>query len=146
LLTHLRIAAHFGRSEGVEGFVVDRIYRDKLTLQVGRELSDLNAVLFGASDQLLAVADAVGGLLEVDEPAVPGRDLHAFVAEARRPAADRVEGVERRVVAGELGEENCRSLDRFHGRSSLSGVRLSLDGARRQAFAHCSRKNLPPNW
>lgn len=86
-----------------------------------RKLGDLNAVLLAGSDQLLAVVDAVGGLLEIDEPAVPGRNLHAFVTEFRRLGADRVECIERRLVAGELSEEDRGSLDRFHGRSSFSG-------------------------
>src|SRR5580700_1625100 len=97
--------------EGVESLIVYGVDRDKLALQVGRELGDLDTVLLSGPNKFLAVANTRGGFLQVDEPAVPGRNLHALVTEARRPAADGVECVERRPVARELGEEDCGSLD-----------------------------------
>ena len=138
-LACLGVAAHLRRGESVERVVKDGIDRDQLALQMGRELGDLDPVLGGGALQLVAIGLALRGLLEVDEARVPGRDLHALVAERRRPAADRIEGVERRLVADELREEDRRSLDRFHCFYPVP-VRVA------QAFAHCLRRKSWPNW
>ena len=131
---------HVFCGERIESLIVYGIDRNELALQVGCELGDLDTVFFGGSGNFLAVANACGGFLEVDEPAVPCGNLHALVTEARGPAADGVECVERRRVACELGEKDCRSLDRFHADLSFCLLNAS------QAFAHSSRRNLPPNW
>ena len=130
-----------GRGERVEPVVIDRIDRHELALQVGRELGDLDAVLLRDAAQLLAVGLAFGGLLEVDQPASQVGNLHALVAEPGRPAADPVEGVERRRVAGELGEEDRRTLDRFHRYSSFSGWSAGL---RPSPIARAGSR--APNW
>src|SRR5260370_41088391 len=51
---------------------------------------------------------------QINQARVPGGDLHAPIAERGRPAADRIEGVERRLVADKLREVDGGSLDRFH--------------------------------
>ena len=114
LLPCLGVAANLGRGEAVEAGVVGRVHCDELALQVGREFGDLEAVLRERALDLVAVGLALGGVLQVEQAAVPARDLHALVAQAAGPTADGVERVERCRVAGELGQEDGRALDRLH--------------------------------
>ena len=117
-LPRRRIAVHLFGREAVEHLVVDRMGGDELPLQMGRQLGHGQSVLARGADDLVAIVLGVGRLLDVDQPGVPCRDLHALVAERGRPFADRIEGIERRRVPGELGKEYGRSLDRLHGRFS----------------------------
>ena len=99
------------------------MHGDQLALQMGRELGDLRgrAAAHDALD-LVAIGFGLGRLLQVEQARVPGRDLHALVAERGRPAADRVERIERRLVAGELREEEAGPFMVFMG-DSVSLVR-----------------------
>ena len=81
---------HLGRREGVERLVVGRVDRDELALQMGRQFGDREPVAFRDPGDLVAIGLRVRGLGEIEQPAVPGRDLHALVAERGRPFADRV--------------------------------------------------------
>ena len=110
-LSLLRFAAHRGRREGVEDFIVGRVNGDELALEMGGKLGDGDAVPVGRPLHFVAVALGLGGLLQVEKPAIPARHLHTLVAERGRPLADRVERIERRRIAGELREINRRSLD-----------------------------------
>ena len=76
-LARLRIAAHLRCREGVEGLVIGRVHGDELALEMGRELGDLEPCFDRALD-LVAIGLAGRGLLEVEQPGVPGRDLHAL--------------------------------------------------------------------
>ena len=106
----LRVAANVGRGEAVEGFVEGRVDGHELALEMGRELGDGEAVPRQRAPHLVAVGVGCRGLLQIEQARVPGRDLDALVAEPRGPAADRVEGVERRLIPRELGEEDRRAL------------------------------------
>src|SRR5205085_1602367 len=114
-LTNRPLAPRFGiamkrrRCERVKSVIKHGIDGDKLTLQMRRQLSDLDTLRGCDTDQILAISDALRRLFEVDESRVPGWDLHALVTERRSPAANGREIVERRLGAGELREENGRS-------------------------------------
>ena len=110
-LTLGRAPVRLFRREDVERIVVDWIDRDELALQMRREFGDFEPVRRRRSLQLVAIGLRRRRLGQIDEPAVPGRNLHALVAERRRPSADRVERIERRRIARELREEYRRSLD-----------------------------------
>ena len=105
------LAVHGGRREGVECLVIRRMDGDELSLEMGRELGDLDAVRFRDAEHLVAIGLRLCRLLEVEDAAVPARDLHALVAERRRPFADGGKRVERRRVARELGKEDGWPLD-----------------------------------
>jgi hypothetical protein len=98
--------------EAVEGLVIGRVNGDELALQMGRELGDRDAVTAGDALHLVAIGVALGGLGEIEQARIPGRHLDALIAQRRGPGADGIERVERRLVAGELGEENRGT---FHG-------------------------------
>ena len=112
--------AHFWRALGLpwtslgakpsEQGVVGRVHGDQLAGDVARELGDDEAVVGGGALELVAIGLRPRRLVDVDEAARPGRDLDALVAEARGPPAHVVEGVERRLVADELGKKDRRAL------------------------------------
>ena len=111
-LPRLRLAMQMRRREGVEGFVIGRMHGDELALQMRRELRHLEPVIRQRAAQLVAIRIRRGGALEIEEARIPARDLHALVAERGRPAGDRVEAVERGLVAGELRQEEARAVHR----------------------------------
>ena len=113
-LAGLGIAAHGGGDPAVEHLVIGRVHRHQLALHVGGQLGDLQAEVGQHALDLVAVGVALGGELQVEQAPVPGGDLHALVPHVRHPAADGRQAVERRLVPGELGEEDPRSL---HGHS-----------------------------
>ncbi len=103
----------FGR-KAVEHEVVGRVYRYQLALQVGRKFSDLHAAGFHAALEVVAVVFAFCGFFQVDQATVPGRDLHADVAQRSGPFADTFEGIEGSLVAHELCQENSGAFDCLH--------------------------------
>ena len=112
------IAVDFFRRECVEGGVKGGIDRDELALEMGRQLGDLDAVGAGLTLQIVAVAFGFGGLGEIEQASVPGRDLHALIAAIGGPFGDVVPGVERRLVAGELRQKQRGAFHGFHVPSS----------------------------
>ncbi len=127
-LALLGIAVHLGRRESVESLVIGRMHGHELSLEMRRQLGDLDAVLLGGTPHFIAIRLGFGRLLEIDEPWIPACDLHALVAERSRPFADRVERVERRLIARELRQKNRGS---FYG---LGHFCLSLDVTVEDAF------------
>src|SRR5262245_117672 len=110
-----RLAADFGRREGIEGGVVRGMHGDQLALQMRRELGDLEPALGQDAFHLVTVGLALGRLLEIEEASVPAWDLDALETEPRSPAGDALEVVEWRCIASELRQEDGRTFDRFHG-------------------------------
>src|SRR5262245_56852312 len=88
--------------------------RDQLPLQMRRELVDLQPLLRQDVFDLVAIGLRLRGLLQVEQPLIPRRNLHALEAEAGSPFGDRRQRVERRCIASELSKENSGSLDGFH--------------------------------
>ena len=107
-----------------------------------RELGDLDAVLLRDALDLVAVVLRGRGLVEVEEPPVPGRDLDAGIADLAGPPGDRGPGIERRRIPRELREEQARPLDRLHESSSLSCFASFLGTGRPRAQA---RRRLRTN-
>src|SRR3546814_18076267 len=81
---------------------------------MGGEFGDLDAVLTGDAREFVAIILGFCGLLEVDQPTIPGGNLHALVADVGCPFGNGLPGIERRRVAGELREKQGWALDRLH--------------------------------
>src|SRR6266568_333805 len=90
----------------------------QLALQMRGQLSHLEAALRQDAFYLVTVGLALGGFGEVEQSGVPAGDLDALEAEPRGPAGDGLQAVERRRIARELRQENCRPFDRLHRASS----------------------------
>ena len=131
LLPRLAVLPHRRRRESVESLVEGGVHGDELALQVGRQLRDHQAVARHRPGDLVAIGLRLGGLGEIEEPRVPGGDLHALVAQSGRPAADRVEGIERGGVARELRQEQARAFHRRGHRFPLCIVSLASAGMAR---------------
>src|SRR5579862_8744789 len=109
-----RIVADLGRGKAVETGVVSRMHGNQLPLEMGREFRDFEPVACERALHFVAIGLAFRSLVEIEDAPVPTRNLDALVAEASGPAGNGVERVERRGVAGELGQKNGRSLDGLH--------------------------------
>jgi hypothetical protein len=120
-----RPTAHFRRGEGVELGIVDRVDRNELALEMGGELGDLDARLGADPLHLVAIGLRRGGLLEVEQAAVPSRDLDALVAVTGGPLGHRLQRIIGRGVAGELGEQDARALHGLHCNSPPRLFRLA---------------------
>jgi hypothetical protein len=73
---------------------------------------DFDAGILADAFHLVAVGFGLGSLFEIEQPAVPARDLYALVAKARRPFGDRRQAVERGCIACELRQKYRRTLHR----------------------------------
>src|SRR5690348_18060958 len=87
---------------------------NELALEMGGKLGDGKFVAGGDGLEIVAIGFAFSSALEVEEAGVPRGDLHRDVSEIGGPGADRIEGVERRSIGSELGEEDAGALNRFH--------------------------------
>ncbi len=139
-------APHGLGREGVEGRVVGGVHGHELALQVRRQLSHGEPVRRDRAGHLVTVGLRLRCPREVEQALVPGRDLHAPVAEPGCPAADPVERVEGRGVAGELGQEQAGA---FQGRRQGGGRRhrprsATMRSATRQALAMMVSVGLAP--
>src|SRR6266516_992305 len=142
------LAADFGRREGVERGVIRGMDGHQLTLQMRRQLGDLEAALGEDAFYLVTVGLALGGFREVEQAGIPAGDLDALEAEPRGPAGDGLQAVERRRIARELRQENCRPFDRLHRASSPVKARGNY-GKSRSFAALRNRTNPspgPPRW
>src|SRR6266513_2706109 len=100
--------------KAVHDGVVRRMDGDEVALEMGRQLGDDEAVLPQDALDLVTIGLARSRFIEVEETCVPGRDLDARIAVRGGPARHAGERVERRGVAGELGEKDRRPPDRLH--------------------------------
>ena|SRR6185437_1956093 len=115
--TGLRIIVDGGGCEAVELRVVCRVYGYELALEVGGEFGDLKTCAVDDAFDLVRVSLAFGCFLEIDDAGIPGGELYADEAEARSPFADVFEGIEGRLIAHELGEEDGGSFYGCHNAS-----------------------------
>jgi len=103
LLAGGRVVVYCSGGKAVEKGVIGRVYGYQLSLQVGRQLGDLEAgILYDAFD-LIRIGFTFGCFLEVDDPAVPTGKLNADITVSGGPFADGGEGIEGWLVAQELG-------------------------------------------
>jgi hypothetical protein len=76
------VAANEFGSEAVEEFVVRRMHRDQLALQMGGKLRDLKVVFEQGRAEVIAITHALRGQFKVEEAWVGGRHLHRAEAES----------------------------------------------------------------
>src|SRR5437899_500291 len=112
--------------EGVECGVVRGMHGHQLTLQMRGQLGHLEPALRQDALYFVTVGLALGGLLEVEQSRVPGRDLDPFEAESSGPAGDGFQVVERWRIARELRQKYGGSFDRPH-RAILRNRRGEID-------------------
>jgi hypothetical protein len=74
-------------------------------------------VLIQGCGYIIAIRFAFSRLSQIEKSSVPTWYLHAFETEISGPFGYAVQTVEWRVIAGELRQENGRTLDRFHSNS-----------------------------
>ena len=86
----LRLAVDGGGGEGIEALVIGRMHGDELALQMRGKFGDLDAIGAGHTQHLIGIGLGLGGLLQVEEAAVPAGDLDALVAKRGGPFGDRV--------------------------------------------------------
>ena len=113
-LPGFRIARHLGRCKAVELEIIGGMDRDQLTLQVSRELGQLEAQPLQHAEDLIAIVLALGSQLEIEEPLIPGGNLYALEAQSRSPLGNGFQFIERLLVAGKLGQEDSGPLNGFH--------------------------------
>ena len=102
------------RRKAVKKRIISWMHCHELPLQMGGQLGDLQAMLGNLPLQLIAVCLALRCFLQVDQAALPGGDLNAFVAEIRHIAADAVQCIEGGFLSHKLSQEDSRALDSFH--------------------------------
>src|SRR6202034_2013665 len=86
----------------------------QLSLQVSRELSQLQTQALQHAEDLIAIVLALRSQLEVEEPLIPGGNLNALEAQSCSPLGNGFQFIERLLVAGKLGQEDSRPLNGFH--------------------------------
>ncbi len=125
-LTFLRSAFDRWRRKGVKGFVIGRMHGHQLSLQVRGQFGDHQAMARGHARDVVAISLRGRCLFEVDQAWIRRRDLNAFVAEPRGPAADGIETVKRRCGASKLRQKDCWPL---HGGRSNRGQHRTPSGS-----------------
>jgi hypothetical protein len=118
-LPRLRVAAHFRHRKPVEDFVIGRMHRNQLPLQMRGQFGNLDAIRLGDAGKLVAVILGSGSLFQVDQLACPGRNLHAEIPLVGRPFGDAVPGIERCGIPCKLPEKQAGALDRLHENTSV---------------------------
>src|SRR5580704_6036364 len=93
------------------------MHRDHLALEVGRELAHDDADIGELALDLVAIGLALEGLVEIEETAIPGRNLDGLVAIPLGPARDTFECVVRRRVPRELRQKKPWAFEGPHDAS-----------------------------
>lgn len=108
------VTGESGWSKAGKKRIVGGMAGDELALEVSGEIGDSELVAGGDSAKVIAVCGAFRGALEIEEAAIPGRDLHGGKTESGGPGANRVEGIKRRSVRSELREKDAGAFDGLH--------------------------------
>ena len=98
----VRTAAQMLRALLIEHYVIGRVDRNHLTLEMGREFADRDADIGKLALHLVAIGGAFIGAVEIEEAGVGSRNLDGLVAIALGPSRNTLEGVVRRRVARKL--------------------------------------------
>ena len=135
LLPRSGVIVELRRGETVELCIEGRMGCDQLALQMGRKLSHFDAIGGADALDLIDIGLAFRRLFKVEQPGVPGRNLHALVAEIAHVFGDRIERIERRFIAGKLREEDggafhARFLSNCCPKSNTTPSTLSLSKGR----------------
>lgn len=102
LLARLGIAAHFGHREAIESFIIGRVHRDELALQMRRKLRDFDTVLTRHTGEFVTIILRFRSLFQIDQLARPCGNLHPGIAFFGGPFGDAIPCIERRFIACEL--------------------------------------------
>src|ERR1700682_1855569 len=81
-LTFVRPALDCRRRKSVEGFVVGRVNRDELSLQVGGQFGDHQTMARSHTGNFIAIGLRGRGLVDIDQAWIGGWDLNALVTES----------------------------------------------------------------
>src|SRR6266853_2456370 len=65
---------------------------------------------------------------QIKQPRIPAGNLHALIAELRRPSANALQSMERRPIPRKLRQKNPRSLDRPHCSPQFHLVAMMISG------------------
>src|SRR6266436_743751 len=65
---------------------------------------------------------------QIKQPRIPAGNLHALIAELRRPSANALQPMERRPIPRKLRQKNPRSLDRPHCSPQFHLVAMMISG------------------
>ena len=109
-----RLAAHRLRREAIKRQIIRRMHRHQLALQMRRQFGHFDTVRRQHPHHVLAIRVAVGRRRQIEQPRIPGRDLHPGIPMPRRPFGDPVQRIIRRRVADKLRQKNARTFDGFH--------------------------------
>lgn len=120
-------AAQSGRMESGEAHLVGGMDRQHLARQISWDFGDGEPKCGELSFQLVAIGDRGCGEIDIDDAPIPPGNLHACIAELRKPFADVLKRIERRCVSKELGQKYGRPLDPGHGESSRGLSLLAPD-------------------
>jgi hypothetical protein len=70
-----------GRGEAVKRGVIGRMHGDELALQMGGQLRYGEAMAGSHTLHLVAIGIRLRRLGEIEQPGIPGGDLHALIAD-----------------------------------------------------------------
>jgi len=104
-LARLGPSTQLGGGESIEYFVIRGVDGDQLALQVSTEFGQADARITADARDLIAIRLALSGARQVEKLCIARRNLYADVTQACRPRCQSLEGVERRVIAFELGNK-----------------------------------------
>ena len=110
---------HLGCRETIEHRIIGRMHRNQLTLQMGRQLGDLDPAVCQHAAQIIAVGLAGRGGLEIDERGLPAGNLYAPESKIGGPGGNVLQAIKRRFIAHKLSQENRRAFDGSHSVLSL---------------------------
>jgi hypothetical protein len=88
--------------------------RNQLSLGMRGKLGWHKTVFGQRALQVVAVGLTLGRRFDVNQARTPSGNLYALLAKLGRPGGDRIEGVERRPIPGELCQKDRRTLDGLH--------------------------------
>src|SRR5580692_7743709 len=116
----------------------------QLPLQMRRQLRHRKSVRLRLN--IVAVGLRLGGLLNIDDAPVPGRNLHALISEALHPFGDVRKIVIWRLIGKKLSEEDCGTFYLWH-RGKIIVYQSARKGGHRVLLAcvrsHASRTEAP---
>ena len=72
------IAPYFLRRKTIEQFIVGRMHRHQLSLQMRAQFGDRQAGLFHNTFHLISIGLALRRHFQIDATRIPGRDLNPF--------------------------------------------------------------------
>lgn len=107
--SRLGLATQVGGGEVVEQLAAGGMHGDQLSLDMRGQLADLDACGQASPFEFVAVILTLGGQREIHAAGITAGNLDTGVPRSRGPAGDRVERIERCLVAQKLCQEESRA-------------------------------------